>query len=307
MGILSQLFALRSSVAQGTEEAEGQEVGPAVTALVGGVISLSILHLWRKMGVKASKDSPKGTEVTATEARDFSDFDEFPPDVEKVFSLETLARFDGEQKPMCMGVCGKVVNVSSSENIKVGQGYGKLWAGKDATFALAKLSLSMTDANRMDFTLDQFTVEEFKALAGWYKHFTTKYPIVGRLSEYEGWDFSSVVAAAKDLPVPFASSSSASAEAAGAETAKEGDVAAANSTASPVAAKAAPDFAKAATFQRGDRVAVQGLAKRPELNGKEGFLNDFNAVNGRFVVKLDDGQQIQLLPTNMCKVTDMVM
>ena len=42
----------------------------------------------------------------------------------------------------------------------------------------------MTKANKLDFTLDQFTDEQRTALAGWYKHFTARYPVVGRLREY---------------------------------------------------------------------------------------------------------------------------
>eukprot|EP00425_Heterocapsa_triquetra_P034154 CAMPEP_0195099376 /NCGR_PEP_ID=MMETSP0448-20130528/58243_1 /TAXON_ID=66468 /ORGANISM="Heterocapsa triquestra, Strain CCMP 448" /LENGTH=170 /DNA_ID=CAMNT_0040134255 /DNA_START=31 /DNA_END=540 /DNA_ORIENTATION=+ len=110
-----------------------------------------------------------------------------------VFTLASLAHFNGERHlPLCMGVCGKVVDCSGSENIKPGESYGKIWAGKDATFALATLSLKPVDTNKLDFTLDQFTPEQKKALAGWYKHFTAKYKVIGSLKEYEGWDFSSV-------------------------------------------------------------------------------------------------------------------
>ena len=45
----------------------------------------------------------------------------------------------------------------------------------------------------LDFTLAQFTEDQRKALAGWYKHFTVRYPVVGRLREYVAWPTPSVV------------------------------------------------------------------------------------------------------------------
>lgn len=108
---------------------------------------------------------------------------------------------------MCLGVCGKVVNVSTSENILPDTAYGKIWAGKDATFALATMSLSPSDANRLSFTMNDFSEQQLDTLAGWYKHFTSKYPVVGSLKEYEAWDFSSVQEAAKSK-TPFGSNSS---------------------------------------------------------------------------------------------------
>merc|ERR1740121_752555 len=53
----------------------------------------------------------------------------------------------------------------------------------------------------MDYQVDKLEELQFGALVGWYKHFTTKYPTRGTLKEYEGWDFSKVVEAAKDAPV----------------------------------------------------------------------------------------------------------
>merc|ERR1711974_197597 len=102
--------------------------------------------------------------------------------------------------PMCVGICGKVVDVSSSKNFTPGQGYGGLWAGSDSTLAMATVSLKPESVNRLDFRLEDFEELQTKALAGWYKHFTTKYPTVGRLKEYDGWDFSSIENLAKELP-----------------------------------------------------------------------------------------------------------
>lgn len=117
------------------------------------------------------------------------------------FDINELTRWDGVSLPMCIALCGIVVDVSSSENFVPDFGYGKLWAGKDCTWAMATVSLKEHDAGRFDFTLEDLAPENFKALAGWYKHFKGKYRQVGTLREWQGRDFSSVVKAAEELPV----------------------------------------------------------------------------------------------------------
>jgi len=124
---------------------------------------------------------------------------ELPPG--GVFDIDELSRWDGVQLPMCIGVCHLVVDVSSSSNFVPDFGYGKLWAGKDTTFAMATVSLKADDANKFDFKLEDFSEEQSKALAGWFKHFTTKYRTVGTLKELKDWDFSSVERAAEALPI----------------------------------------------------------------------------------------------------------
>lgn len=47
-----------------------------------------------------------------------------------------------------------------------------------------EIRVKSVKANKLDFTLDEFTEEQRTALAGWYKHFTARYPVVGRLREY---------------------------------------------------------------------------------------------------------------------------
>eukprot|EP00930_Biecheleria_cincta_P069949 TRINITY_DN5761_c0_g1_i2.p1 TRINITY_DN5761_c0_g1~~TRINITY_DN5761_c0_g1_i2.p1 ORF type:complete len:225 (-),score=43.65 TRINITY_DN5761_c0_g1_i2:101-775(-) len=146
-----------------------------------------------------------------------ADFEKHLP-ADRIFSLETLAPWDGRQLPMCIGVCGKVLDVSSSENFEPGFGYGKLWAGKDATYALAHASLKAEDANVLDYDLTNWEERPFKgvckaymssseavlnathvkestmeALGSWCKHFLSKYPVVGALKEYDGQDFSQVL------------------------------------------------------------------------------------------------------------------
>merc|ERR1712187_531934 len=102
------------------------------------------------------------------------------------------AKFDGRDLPMYLALCGKVVDVTSSDNFNPDAGYGKLWAGRETTYAMAKVSLKPEDTGRLDFKLEELNEEEHRALAVWYKHFITKYPVVGTLKEYDGWDWSVV-------------------------------------------------------------------------------------------------------------------
>mmetsp|Transcript_56862 Transcript_56862/g.135343 ORF Transcript_56862/g.135343 Transcript_56862/m.135343 type:complete len:280 (-) Transcript_56862:207-1046(-) len=123
---------------------------------------------------------------------------ELPPG--GVFDMQELSRWDGIQLPMCIGICGLVLDVSGSENFVPNFGYGKLWAGRDTTYAMAMVSLKSHDANRLDWKLEELSPDHRKALAGWYKHFTTKYRQVGTLRELRDWDFSTVAEEAKGLP-----------------------------------------------------------------------------------------------------------
>eukprot|EP00913_Durusdinium_trenchii_P002395 g2211.t1 len=104
----------------------------------------------------------------------------------KVFTLEELAKFDGTTLPSYIGILGQVYDVSESSNFQAGGGYGDLWAGNDATYALATLSLDKKDASRLDWELSQFNEQQLKALAAWKSYFDQKYPVVGVLKEYEG-------------------------------------------------------------------------------------------------------------------------
>eukprot|EP00429_Kryptoperidinium_foliaceum_P073994 CAMPEP_0176223516 /NCGR_PEP_ID=MMETSP0121_2-20121125/20783_1 /TAXON_ID=160619 /ORGANISM="Kryptoperidinium foliaceum, Strain CCMP 1326" /LENGTH=252 /DNA_ID=CAMNT_0017562749 /DNA_START=1 /DNA_END=759 /DNA_ORIENTATION=- len=205
--------------------------------------------------------------------------EEMPSD--GVWDMATLAKFDGDVNPICLGVCGKVVDVSSSENIRYNEGmYGKLWAGRDATYSLATLSLKEEDVNKLDFQLTDFTKEQHKALAGWYKHFTTKYTVVGKLKEYEGWDFSSIEEEAKSQN-PFGANDAAKAE------------------------EPAPAPDTGLVFAKGDKVwirAVQGPLE--EHNGETGILQGFNAEQKAFEVKLDSNGKVELFrPANLTKAS----
>lgn len=99
----------------------------------------------------------------------------------RVFTKAELAHFNGKDNPrMYVALGGKVYDVSASESFTAPGGYGELWGGKDATVALAKMSMDPADVGREDWgSLDD---RDWESLESWERHFASKYPIVGRLS-----------------------------------------------------------------------------------------------------------------------------
>lgn len=224
--------------------------------------------------------------------------DPFPAD--GVWTLDMLKKFDGQRNPICLGVCGKVVDCSTSENIKYGEGYGKLWSGSDATYALATLSLNGEDANKMDFKLSDFTPDQHKALAGWYKHFTTKYTIVGKLAEYDGWDFSSVEEEAKSQ-TPFGAKKTEDDAPAVPEAAAPAVAAAAKAKAAAKAAAAKPEDDQL-VLAKGETVKLKNMEGREELNGTSGVLQTYDAKKGGFEILMDGtGETVIAKPTQLTK------
>lgn len=248
---------------------------PVATALTVCTMS-TFLFMWYKFG---GHGSGKRT-------------GEIPPGsapVDGVFTFATLAKFDGKKLPMCLGICGKVVNVSSSDNFTPEQGYGKLWAGRETTYAMAKVSLTDSDANRLDFKLEDLTVAERTTLAGWYKHFTTKYPVVGTLKELEDWDFTSVYEEAKSQ-TPFGIG-----KLKGGDTQEGGLV-----DDSPVADVKAAGMKPPWILRPGAKVLIQGNTDQPELNGKVGTVVDFVADEKSFAVNFGRGYPEKTLVKPAC-------
>jgi predicted heme/steroid binding protein len=223
-----------------------------------------------------------------------------PPD--GVFTLESLKKFNGKELPMCLALCGKVVNVSSSLNFTPDAGYGKLWAGSETTYSMAKVSLKPEDANKLDFNLNDFSDQERTALAGWYKHFTTKYPAIGTLKELDDRDFSTVFKEA-ETQTPFGVGKTESTEVA---AKLEAEPPAAKPEVAPEANKPKVDDVVAekeelvvpdggVVLRRGMRVTISGLEQRTELNGSMAILEDYVPDKMRFAVKLESTDEIVLM------------
>lgn len=289
------------------------KIAAGLTTLLIGAITVTFLMTRpgaeggnKARKTKAAAERQAGEEAEEEEEEEEDTFKEVPDEhmpKDGIFTAESLAplngepfRGKGESLPLCMGVCGKVVNVSASGSIKPGAGYGALWAGRDATYSLATLSLKPEDACRMDFKLSDFDDEQKKALAGWYKHFITKYKVIGHMTEYDGWDFSEIELLAKDQ-TPFGMKKDSD------EPPPEAEAAAPESsaTAAPITPEAAADLpAGAKVFKKGARVEVRNLVSTPEKNGLKGTLQDFRADKGRFVVKIDDDDEVLLVkPDNL--------
>jgi len=151
-------------------------VGVAVAMAVVGISSIAMLRFRRR----------RRHELPAKRTN-------FPPKdlpENNIFTLESLQEWDGVNAKMFLAVCGIVLDVSISENFVPEHGYGKLWAGRDATFALAKMSLDPSHANKLDWTFDDFSILERKSLKSWRAHFMKKYDQVGTLKEYNDRNFS---------------------------------------------------------------------------------------------------------------------
>jgi predicted heme/steroid binding protein len=106
----------------------------------------------------------------------------------KQISLEELSYFDGgsrsskndSTKPTYFSAGGTVYDVSSSAMFA--STYSQ-WAGKDATVALAKMSLDRKDINRTDIWKN-LSGRDQESLQSWMDYFDEKYYIKGQLQEY---------------------------------------------------------------------------------------------------------------------------
>jgi predicted heme/steroid binding protein len=103
------------------------------------------------------------------------------PFLVSTLSLQELQRFNGQgTHPTYFSAAGKVYDVSRSEMFS--STYSQ-WAGRDATVALAKMSLDPSDISRTD-VWKQLSPEDEKSLKSWTYYFDEKYQIKHWLKEY---------------------------------------------------------------------------------------------------------------------------
>ncbi|KAJ3358487.1 hypothetical protein GGF32_000390 [Allomyces javanicus] len=98
------------------------------------------------------------------------------------FTKAELAQFDNsdESKPVYLAIKGVVFDVSSNRSMYPhGSGYG-VFAGKDASRALAKSSL---DEEHCVPQWKDLPADELKVLNDWFAFYEKKYPIVGRVND----------------------------------------------------------------------------------------------------------------------------
>lgn len=95
-------------------------------------------------------------------------------------TLESLSKFDGRDflKPLYFAVRGKVYDVTKGKDFYgPGAGY-HIFAGKEVSRALAKMSLVEEDCNG---DLDDLTKHQIDVLQDWETKFQEKYEVVGQV------------------------------------------------------------------------------------------------------------------------------
>jgi len=97
----------------------------------------------------------------------------------KTFSLDTLSKYDGQNdSPVYISLKGTVFDVSSRKDMYGPGGGYNIFAGKDASYSLAKMTLAPEDTNKFDCSL---TEDEQNTLNKWIETYREKYPVVGKL------------------------------------------------------------------------------------------------------------------------------
>eukprot|EP00123_Amoebidium_parasiticum_P009397 comp19445_c0_seq1/m.22593 comp19445_c0_seq1/g.22593 ORF comp19445_c0_seq1/g.22593 comp19445_c0_seq1/m.22593 type:complete len:212 (-) comp19445_c0_seq1:65-700(-) len=98
------------------------------------------------------------------------------------FTLEELVKFNGTDDPhIFMGVSGKVYDVTARKQFYGPGGPYELFAGRDASRALAKGDLSGSSLSMQWDELDDLTGDERATLRDWVESFEAKYDVVGQL------------------------------------------------------------------------------------------------------------------------------
>lgn len=96
-------------------------------------------------------------------------------------TAQQLRGFDGSDpsKPIYVAIRGTVYDVTSGGSFYGPGGPYVVFAGREASRALAKMSKSEDDVNGV---LAGLSEKEMGVLQDWEKKFQAKYPIIGRLS-----------------------------------------------------------------------------------------------------------------------------
>ncbi|GJX99839.1 probable steroid-binding protein 3 [Tanacetum coccineum] len=96
-------------------------------------------------------------------------------------TLDQLKHYDGTNpsNPIYISVKGRIFDVTTGKSFYGPGGSYAMFAGKDASRALAKMSKNDEDVIA---SLDGLTEKEIGILDDWEKKFVAKYPIVGTLA-----------------------------------------------------------------------------------------------------------------------------
>ncbi|GMJ11125.1 membrane-associated progesterone binding protein 2 [Hibiscus trionum] len=93
---------------------------------------------------------------------------------------QQLLQFNGSDpsKPIYVAINGRIYDVTSGKSFYGPGGAYAMFAGKDASRALAKMSKNEEDVCA---DLDGLSEKEMGVLNDWVKKFEAKYPVVGRV------------------------------------------------------------------------------------------------------------------------------
>lgn len=93
---------------------------------------------------------------------------------------EQLSQYNGSDpsKPIYVAVKGRIYDVSTGKSFYGPGGPYVMFAGKDASRALAKMSKDDQDISP---NLDGLSEKEIGVLNDWENKFQAKYPVVGRV------------------------------------------------------------------------------------------------------------------------------
>jgi membrane-associated progesterone receptor component len=102
------------------------------------------------------------------------------------FTLESLRPFDGLHKEVeagriLIGVLGRVFDVSSSGDFYGPGGPYSVFAGRDASRALATFSVDADQLKDTHDDLADLTSSQMESVKEWEMQFLEKYPVVGKL------------------------------------------------------------------------------------------------------------------------------
>ncbi|KAI8825202.1 cytochrome b5-like heme/steroid binding domain-containing protein [Fimicolochytrium jonesii] len=102
------------------------------------------------------------------------------PEGTESFTPAQLAQFDGkdESKPVYIAIRGVVFDCTTGRSMYGPGGSYGIFAGKDASRALAKSSLKAEDVVA---DIQGLTEKEVETLEQWETFYRKKYPVVGRL------------------------------------------------------------------------------------------------------------------------------
>ncbi|XP_058203539.1 probable steroid-binding protein 3 [Rhododendron vialii] len=96
-------------------------------------------------------------------------------------TLQQLKQYDGTNpsKPIYLAMKGRIFDVTTGKSFYGPGGDYAMFAGKDASRALAKMS---KDEDDVVGSLHGLSDKEMGVLNDWEKKFEAKYPIVGRVA-----------------------------------------------------------------------------------------------------------------------------